>query len=87
MVGQKLPNSWALLDIHGNVWEWCRDWYADKLPGGHDPDVRTKGSARVRRGGGWVDSAGFCRSAFRGWGTPDFRSSGVGLRVVRVLSK
>ena len=49
-VGQKKPNPWGLYDMHGNVWEWCRDAYAKKLPGGTDPLVET-GSDRVFRAG------------------------------------
>ena len=65
-IAQKMPNSWGLFDMHGNVWEWCRDWAADKLPGGHDPEVTVEGSYRVYRGGSWRLSSGICRSAFRG---------------------
>jgi formylglycine-generating enzyme required for sulfatase activity len=55
-VGSYAPNGWGLYDMHGNVWEWCLDWYSDKLPVGSvtDPRGPSSGSYRVKRGGGWV---------------------------------
>lgn len=64
-VAQKKPNAWGLYDMHGNVWEMCRDSYQLKLPGGRDPLVSTERPERVVRGGGWSVSATFCRSAYR----------------------
>lgn len=68
-VGQKKANQWGIHDMHGNVWEWCRDVYTDKLPGGRDPvvksDEKTEGSNRVYRGGGWDFVAAGCRSGDR----------------------
>jgi formylglycine-generating enzyme required for sulfatase activity len=82
-VGKKQPNAWGLYDMHGNVWEWCRDWYADKLPGGAvtDPVGAPSGTNRVLRGGSGGVPAGFCRSAFRNGGEPGGRSFVVGFRL------
>ena len=83
-VGKKLPNGWKLHDLHGNVWEWCRDWYTEKLPGGNNPEVTSKATFRVYRGGSWRLSAGLCRSAFRRGRAPGRRSVSLGFRVAAV---
>ncbi len=83
-VAQKEPNLWGLYDMHGNVWEWCSDWYARKLQGGDDPTGPESGSFRVLRGGGWLFSAQGCRSALRGGVSPGYRGNYLGFRVALV---
>lgn len=86
IVGQKKANPLGLSDMHGNVYEWCRDWYVKELPGGTDPQGPSRGMGRVIRGGSWVDPAPFCRSADRSRGKPDYRSSDLGFRLAAVAS-
>jgi formylglycine-generating enzyme required for sulfatase activity len=91
-VGSYPANAWGLQDMHGNVWEWCRDWYHAQLPGGTDADLyepkgvtnRDGTTSRVRRGGAWIESAPFCRSACRLRFEPHRRSDHIGFRVVGV---
>ncbi|MGB3975587.1 MAG: formylglycine-generating enzyme family protein [bacterium] len=87
VVGSKLPNPWNLRDVHGNVWEWCWDWYAD-YPTGTVTDYvgPGSGSRRISRGGSWYSSARSCRSAFRNWGTPSGSYNNLGFRLVRTVS-
>jgi formylglycine-generating enzyme required for sulfatase activity len=83
-VGGKTANAWGLKDMHGNVWEWCWDWY-DIYPAGpmEDPTGPASGSYRVLRGGCWNGSAPYCRSAHRFSIYPDGGSYNLGLRLSR----
>ena len=82
-VGSFTPNKWGLYDMHGNVNEWCSDWYGEypSVTVSDPTGAAGKGSARVIRGGSWAYNAGGCRSAFRINFTPDSRSFYLGFRV------
>jgi formylglycine-generating enzyme required for sulfatase activity/serine/threonine protein kinase len=83
-VGTKATNAWGLYDLHGNVGEWCIDWYSDKLPGGNDPVGASSGSLRVLRGGAWGYGGRICRRAFRLRNVPGARDKDIGFRVASV---
>jgi formylglycine-generating enzyme required for sulfatase activity len=83
-VRQKQPNAWGLHDCHGNVFEWCQDWFTEHLGATAvtDPQGPEIGSNRVLRGGSWYLPAQYCRSAFRFRYSPDYRD--IGFRPVRM---
>jgi formylglycine-generating enzyme required for sulfatase activity len=78
-VGLKQPNAWGFYDMHGNVFEWCRDYCGDRLPGGNDPEDRVDNGFRSIRGGNWriypVESSG------RGSARSEDRHEFIGFRV------
>ncbi len=82
-VGMKKPNTWGLYDMHGNVWEWCADWYDYELEGGVDPSGPDSGANRVGRGGSWAYYAAHCRAAYRSDGSPSLTLGNDGFRVAR----
>jgi len=84
-VGQKKPNAWGLYDMHGNVWEWCRDWHANDFYAkakNVDPENTTESKCRAVRGGSWHNDPLHCRSAARNsWCGPHYRHYNYGFRV------
>jgi formylglycine-generating enzyme required for sulfatase activity/tRNA A-37 threonylcarbamoyl transferase component Bud32 len=86
-VGSYPANAWGLYDLHGNVWEWCQDWYdKDCYRNGprRDPQGPGEGDRRVLRGGSWNDLGWDCRAAIRSALAPRYRNVNIGFRLVLV---
>ncbi len=84
--GSYLPNAWGLYDMHGNVWEWCLDWFTETShPPYYDYEPLIAAGNRALRGGGWNSSARSCRSAIRSYSKPPGRFINGGFRLARTL--
>ena len=87
-VGSLRPNPWGFYDMHGNVFEWCHDYYDAvyyHYSAASDPSGGKSGSHRVQRGGGFFSQAADSRSAYRESGPPDQVQNSLGFRVLRKL--
>jgi sulfatase modifying factor 1 len=88
IVGSYPPNAWGFYDMHGNVWEWCQDWYDEKYfeqcksaGTALNPTGPVEGSYRVGRGGSWSNHARGCRVADRDYDSPEYRYGNIGFRL------
>lgn len=85
-VGSFAPNTFGLYDMHGNVWEWCADWYDENYYARsplNDPAGPETGTVRVRRGGSWHTWPLYVRSSYRNWNSSSTRYTLVGIRLLR----
>ena len=82
-VGQLEPNAWGLYDMHGNVWEYCQDWFGNSKSGLHvDPQGPSTGNFKIQRGGGIFEDSNAFRCARKNWTRPELRFRNLGFRVV-----
>ena len=86
-VGSFAANPWGLYDMHGNVWEWCWDWFEEEYSSENqtDPAGAVSGTYRMLRGGSWINTGQGLRSAYRGYNVPDDQGSYDGFRLARSL--
>ena len=87
-VGQLKPNAWRLHDMHGNVHEWCQDWFDRKYYSqspSNAPLGPSSGLAKVLRGGDWESEDWYCRCASRSLSSPNRRSNRLGFRLIRMV--
>jgi len=85
-VGSYKPNAWGIYDMHGNVSEWCSDWYDKSYYANSpaaDPNGPPTGDHRVLRGGSWLVKQTSCRSAARFWNVPGKVNLYIGFRIAR----